>query len=150
MQLCTLLLCCGVFFCSLPNLYLRTFQVGTAFLAICTTTELWVCSSNTSPISPSFPNLLLLALPCDVSTPLHSTRCLLCQWQEIGSCGQCSFPSGFSRAQNLSDQWLFLHAQLSHFSLLHNVVCFVSHFLLVLFGHGGFSKTSNWILLFRG
>ena len=49
---------------------------------MCTTTEPWVCSSSTSPISPSSPNLLLLALPCDVSTPLHSTRCLLCQWQE--------------------------------------------------------------------
>ena len=61
---------------------LRTFQVGTAFLEICTTTEPWVSSSNTSPISPSSPNLLLLALPCDVSNPLHSTRCILCQWQE--------------------------------------------------------------------
>ena len=38
-----LLLCCGVFFCNLPNLCLRTFQVGTAFLEICTTTEPWVC-----------------------------------------------------------------------------------------------------------
>ena len=66
----------------LPNLCLRKFQVGTVFLEICTTIESWVCSSNTSPISPSSPNLLLLAWPCDVSTLLHSTRCLLCQWQE--------------------------------------------------------------------
>ena len=56
-----------MFFCNLPNLCLRTFQVGTAFLEICATTEPWVCFSNTSPISPSSPNLLLLALPCDVS-----------------------------------------------------------------------------------
>ena len=35
-----------------------------------------------------------------------------------------------------ADKWLFLHAQLSQLSLLHNVVCFVSHLLLALFGHG--------------
>ena len=35
--------------------------------------------SNTSPNSPLSPNLLLLALPCDVSTLLNSTQCLLCQ-----------------------------------------------------------------------
>ena len=40
----------------------------------------WVCFSNTSPISPLSPSLLLLAWPCDVSTLSHSTRCLLCHW----------------------------------------------------------------------
>ena len=65
------------------DLCLSTFQVDTAFLEICTTTIVpWVCFSNTSPISPLSPSLLLLAWLCDVSTLLHSTRCLLCQWQE--------------------------------------------------------------------
>ena len=171
-----------MFFCNLPNLCLRTFQVGTAFLEICTTTEPWVCSSNASPISPSSPNLLLFALPFDVSTPFaqymmsplstarklavaanalyrvvstrlkicpisfHVTCQLLCTVHDvssvngkiIGSSGQCPIPSGFDRVENLSDQLLFLRAQLSQFSLLHSVVCFVSHFLLVLFGHGDF------------
>ena len=49
---------------------------------MCTKIEPWVCFSNTSTISPPSPSLLLLALPCDVSTHLHSARCLLCQWQE--------------------------------------------------------------------
>ena len=137
--------CCAAacFFCNLPNTCLRTFQVGTAFLEIGTTNEPWVCFSNTSPISPSSPNLLLLALPCDVSTPFHNTRCLLYHGKKIGSCGQLSFPNGFDKPQNLSDQWLNLHAQLSQFSLLHNVVCFVSHFLLVLFGRGKMFKNVN-------
>ena len=60
--------------------------------------------------------------------------------KKIGSCCQCSIPSGFGRAQNLSDQWLFHHAQLSQFSLLHNVVCFVSHFLLAFFGRGDLQR----------
>ena len=42
--------------------------------------------------------------------------------KKIGSCCQCSMPSGFGKADDLSDQWLFLHAQLSQLSLLHNVV----------------------------
>ena len=46
---------------------------------ICTTIEPRVCFSNTSPISPLSPNLLLLALPCDMSTLLHTTRCHLCE-----------------------------------------------------------------------
>ena len=36
--------------------------------------EVFVCRYESHP--------LLLALPCDVSTLLHNTRCLLCQWQE--------------------------------------------------------------------
>ena len=118
-------MCCGVLFCNLPNLCLRT-----AFLEICTTSEPWVCSSNTSPIS----------LPRDAPTPLHSTRCLVCQLQENWQLRPMLLPSGFDKAQNLSDQWPFLHVQLSQFSLLHNVVCFVSHFILVLYGHWDFQR----------
>ena len=71
---CILLLCCGVFFCNLPNLCLRTFQVDTAFLEICTTTEPWVCISNTSPISPSSPNLPLLRFRPPSGTRMRSHK----------------------------------------------------------------------------
>ena len=52
--------------------------------------------------------------------------CHPCQWQENWQLLPMLTPSGFDRAQNLSEQWLILHAQLSQFSLIHNVVCFVS------------------------
>ena len=60
--------------------------------------------------------------------------------KEMGSCCHCPFPGGFGRAQNLSDQWLFLHAQFSQLSLFHDVICFISHLLLALFGHGDFQR----------
>ena len=138
LQLCILLWYCGVFFCNLPNLYLSTFQVGTASLETCTTIEPRVCFSNTSPISH-----LLRVCCCGCC---HVTCQFFCavydvssvNGKKIGSCRQCTLQSGFGRAQNLSDQWLFLHAQLSQLSPLHFVVCFVSHTILALFGHGIF------------
>ena len=119
---------------------LRTFQVGTAFLGICTTTEPWVFASNTSPISPSSPNLLLLTLPYDVSTPLHNTRCLLCQWKENWQLRPMPYTEWFRQGSDAVRSMAVLHAQLPQFSLLHHVVCFVSHFLLVLFGHGDLKR----------
>ena len=86
-------------------------------------------------------------LPICCCWRFHVTCQLLCtihdvssvNGKKIDSCGQCSIPSGCDKAQNLSDQWLFLHAQLSQFSFLHNVICFVSHFL-ILIGHGNFQR----------
>ena len=122
LQLCILLLCCGMFFCNLPNLCLRTFHVGTAL------------------ISPSFPICCCwrCQVTCQLLCTVHDVSSV--DGKKIGSCGQCSIPSGFDKAQNLSDQWLFLHAQRSQFSLLHNVVCFVPHVLLVLFVQRDFQR----------
>ena len=87
-------------------------------------------------------------LPVCCSWRCHVTCQLFCtvhdvssvNGKKIGSCCQCSIPSGSGRAQNLSDQWLFLHAQLSQLSFLQNVVCLVSHLFLAYFGHGDLEK----------
>ena len=84
-------------------------QVGTAFLEICTTTEPWVCFFQIHPQSHHL-------FPVCCSWRCHVTRQLFCtvhdvssvNGKKIGSCCQCSFPSGIGKAQNLSDQWLFL------------------------------------------
>ena len=124
MQLCILLWYCGVFFGNLPNLCLGTSQVGTAFLEMCAKIE---------------PRGLFFQIPLQSHHLLQVCCCWRCHVtcqlfctvhdvssvnsKKIGSCCQCSIQSCFGWAQNLSDQWFFLHAQLSQLSLLHNVVC---------------------------
>ena len=104
LQLCILLWCCGVFFCNLHNLYLSTFQVGTAFLETRTTIELWVCFSNTSPTSPLLPVCCCWSchVTCQFFCAVHDVSSV--DGKKVGSCCQCSTPSGSGRAQNLSDQ----------------------------------------------
>ena len=137
-------------FCNLHNLCLRTFQVGTAFIEICTTTEPWVFSSSSSPISPFSPNLLLLAWPCDVSTPLHSTSCLLCQWQE-----------NWQLRPMLKTEWFRQGSKsvrpvavpsCTSFPIFSSPQCRLFCLALPPFSlwTWRFSKMSNWMLLFRG
>ena len=137
-----------MFFYNLPNLCLRTFQVGTAFLEICTTIEPWVCSSNTSPISPSSPNLLLLGWPCDVSTLLHSTRCLLCQWQESWQLRPMLKTEWFR--QGSKSVRPVAAPSCPTFPIFSSPQCRL--FCLALppcsLWTWGFSKMSNWMLLF--
>ena len=75
-----------------------------------------------------------------MSILLCSIRCFLCRWQENGQLLPMHHTEWLRRARNLSDQRLFLHAQLSKLSLLYNVTCFVSHPILALFGHGDFQR----------
>ena len=124
----------------LPRQCLITFPVFTAALETCTTTEPWVCSSNTSPTLPPSPSLRLLASPCEVSILLRSTQCLFCQWQENWQLLPTLKTQWFRQGSNLSDQGFFLHASLSQLSRFPNVICFVSHTTIAFLGHGDFHR----------
>ena len=147
LQLCILLWYCGVFFCNLPNLGLSTFQVGTAFLETCTTIELWVCFSNTSPFSPASPNLLLLALPCDASILLHSTRSLLCQSEEHWQLLPVLYTEWF-RQGSKSVRSVVVPACPTFLTFSSRLFCLALP--LCSLWTWRFSKMSNCMLLFRG